>query len=140
MSRSAGVTLAGAATASRRNEPIAPASVVGRDGAGCVAARAVDVQLKSVAADVADCLEGKLAKHASDLGRGRSRITDLTENGAACGRAAVLAPSDRGPVQPRQVTNVMLASVTVSTLQKRSTPLNRSERNPEHSEVDNVAR
>jgi hypothetical protein len=35
------------------------------------------MQLKAVAGDVADCLERKVAKHASDLGCGRSRITGL---------------------------------------------------------------
>jgi hypothetical protein len=75
--RSACVPLAGAAKASRRKEPIAPADVIGRDQSGCVAARAVDVKLKAVVGDIADCLERKLAKHASNLGRGRSRITGL---------------------------------------------------------------
>jgi hypothetical protein len=35
------------------------------------------VQLKAVAADVTDCLERKLAKHACDIERGRSRIIAL---------------------------------------------------------------
>jgi hypothetical protein len=67
--RPADVALAGTAKASRRKEPLAPAGVIGRDDAGCIAARAVDVQLKAVAGDIADCLERKFAKHASDLGR-----------------------------------------------------------------------
>jgi hypothetical protein len=75
--RPAGVALAGTAKASRRKEPIAPAGVIGRDDPRCVAARTVDMQLKAVAGDVADCLERKVAKHASDLGCGRSRITGL---------------------------------------------------------------
>jgi hypothetical protein len=41
------------------------------------AARAIDVQLQSVAGDVADGLERKCAEHASDLGRGYSGIIGL---------------------------------------------------------------
>jgi hypothetical protein len=58
----AGVALAGAAKAGCRNEPIAPAGVIGRDEAGCVAARALDLQLEAVAADVANRLKRELAK------------------------------------------------------------------------------
>jgi hypothetical protein len=75
--RSAGVVLAGAAKASGRNEPVAPAGVIGRDEACCVAARSIDVQLEAVAADVADRLKRKVAKLASDLGRGCARIIAL---------------------------------------------------------------
>jgi hypothetical protein len=56
--RPAGIALAGAPKARCRKEPIAPAGVIGRDEAGCVAARAVDVQLEAVAGDVANGLEG----------------------------------------------------------------------------------
>ena len=41
------------------------------------AARAVDVQLKSVAGDVTYGLEGQRAKHRLDLGRGHSGIIGL---------------------------------------------------------------
>jgi hypothetical protein len=51
----------------------------------------------------------------------------------------MLAASGRSLAKPEK-TNLMLAFVTVSTLQKAPTLLNRSQRNPEHSEVDNAAR
>ena len=69
--RLAGVAIPGAAKASRTKEPIAPAGVIARDYAGCVATRAGDVELKAVARDVADGLEWKRAKHACDVERGR---------------------------------------------------------------------
>ena len=57
----AGMALAGAANASPGKEQIAPASDISRADAGCVAARAVDVQLQAVPADVAYRLEWKRA-------------------------------------------------------------------------------
>jgi hypothetical protein len=75
--RLAGVAPAGAAKASLGKWPLAPAGVICLDDAGCVAARAVDVRLKAVPADVAYCLEWKRAKHACDVERYRSRIISL---------------------------------------------------------------
>ena len=72
----AGVARAGAAKTRGREAAIGPALKVDRPPRA-VAARAVDVQLEAVSADVAYRLEWKRAKHASDLGRGRSRIIGL---------------------------------------------------------------
>jgi hypothetical protein len=44
---------------------------------GRKAPRAVNVQLKAVAGDIADGQEWERAKHALDLGRGHSRIIGL---------------------------------------------------------------
>jgi len=57
---------AGAAKAGRGNEPIAPAGIVGRDDARCVAVRAVDVQLRAVPTDVAYGLEWKPSEHGAN--------------------------------------------------------------------------
>ena len=61
--RLAGVALLGAAEAIGSKEPIAPAGIIGRNDTGCVAARAVDVQLQAVPGDVAYLLEWKRAEH-----------------------------------------------------------------------------
>jgi hypothetical protein len=75
--RLASVALAGAAKAGRGKQQIAPTLIIGRHGALAVTARAVDVQLKAVAAAVTDCPKRKLAKHACDVERGRSLIIGL---------------------------------------------------------------
>jgi hypothetical protein len=64
--RLAGVAMSGAAEAGLGKWPITPADIIGRDDAGCVAARAVDVQLQAVPTDVAYRLEWKLAEHGAD--------------------------------------------------------------------------
>jgi hypothetical protein len=51
--------MSGAAKAGLRKWPIAPAGIIGRNDAGCVAARAVHVQFMLVPADVAYGLEGQ---------------------------------------------------------------------------------
>jgi hypothetical protein len=66
IARLAGVALVSAAKASLGKEPITPASIIGRDDAGCVAARAVDVQLQTVSADVTYRLEWKRPEHGAN--------------------------------------------------------------------------
>jgi hypothetical protein len=72
--------LAGAAKAGRGKEPIAPPLITGRDTAGCMAARAVDVQFKLVPADVAYGLEWKRAENGAKL---TPRLTDAGRRLAA---------------------------------------------------------
>jgi hypothetical protein len=60
------MALSSAAKASPGKWPIAPTGIIGRDDTGCVAARAVDVQLQAVVADVTDRLEWKCAEHGAN--------------------------------------------------------------------------
>jgi hypothetical protein len=58
-----------------------------------VAGRAMDAQLKSVAGDVADGLEGKRSEHGANLNAAASQkpICQQWQHAAECGRAAVMA-------------------------------------------------
>jgi hypothetical protein len=60
------------------------------------------VQLEAVVPDVTDGLERKLAKHAFRIGARSfsNHRPALTANGAACGRAAVLAQAGLGLAKP----------------------------------------
>jgi hypothetical protein len=70
------------------------------------------------------------------VGRAASNQHALLSAAEMCREAC---PLEVG-AKPRHLTNLIRASLTVSTLQKRSAPLNRSQRNTELSEVDNAAR
>jgi hypothetical protein len=55
--------LPGAAKADLCEWSIAPTGIFGGDDAGCIAARAVDVQLQALQADVANGLKRKRTEH-----------------------------------------------------------------------------